>query len=68
MEVSIPIQLAGLTLLVAFAASFGARWGVLAAALVLLFIGFVLSGVTVTLRRPPRPARPARLPQGEDHI
>ncbi len=54
MEISIPIQLTGLGLLVAFAGSFGFRWALLAAALVLLFLGFVLSGATIALQIPRR--------------
>lgn len=47
-----PIQFAGLAFLVMFAGTFGARWAVLAAGLVLLFIGFALSGVRITLALP----------------
>lgn len=57
MEISHPIQLAGLALLIVFAATFGARWAVLAAALVLLFIGFLLSGVKVSVQIPRRVAK-----------
>jgi hypothetical protein len=39
-------------LLVLFAGTFGFRWALLAAALVLLFVGFVLSGVKVSVRLP----------------
>jgi hypothetical protein len=56
-EVSMPIQLAGFGLLILFAGTFGGRWAVLAGALVLLFVGFVLSGVKVSVSLPA--ARPA---------
>jgi hypothetical protein len=60
-EVSLPIQLAGFGLLILFAGTFGGRWAILAGALVLLFIGFVLSGITISVRMPsvqPAPGAP----------
>lgn len=51
-EVAIPIQILGLGLLVLFAGTFGARWAILAAGLVLLLVGFVLSGATISVRMP----------------
>lgn len=49
MEIATPLQFAGLAMLVLFAGTFGYRWAILAAALVLLFIGWALSGVRVRL-------------------
>lgn len=51
-EVAMPIQCLGLGLLILFAGTFGGRWAILAAGLVLLFVGFVLSGVTVAVQLP----------------
>lgn len=59
MDVATPLQLAGLALLVLFAGTFGLRWAILAAALVLLFAGWVLSGVPVNVRVPGRRPAPA---------
>lgn len=49
-DVALPIQVAGLALLIMFAGTFGGRWAMLAGAVVLLFVGFALSGVRVTIR------------------
>ena len=51
-EVAMPIQVAGFGLLILFAGTFGGRWALLAAGLVLLFIGYTLSGVRLTLTLP----------------
>lgn len=51
-EMSMPIQLVGFGLLILFAGTFGMRWALLAGGLVLLFIGFVLSGVKITVAMP----------------
>jgi hypothetical protein len=51
-EVAMPIQVAGLGLLILFAGTFGGRWALLAAGLVLLFLGWSLSGVRLTLTLP----------------
>lgn len=51
-EIAMPIQLLGFGLLIIFAGTFGGRWALLAAGLVLLFIGFVLSGVKISITMP----------------
>jgi hypothetical protein len=51
-ELSMPIQVAGFGLLILFAGTFGGRWALLVAGLVLLFLGYVLSGVSVKLQLP----------------
>jgi len=64
-EVSMPIQLAGFGLLILFAGTFGGRWALLAGGLVLLFIGFVLSGATIRVSMPaPRPSSAPQAPSG----
>ncbi|GAB6902496.1 hypothetical protein [Kineosporia succinea] len=50
MEFSTPLQVLGLALLVMFAATFGARWALLAGACVALFLSLALSGVRLQLR------------------
>lgn len=54
-DVALLVQLAGFALLILFASTFGVRWALLASSLVLLFLGWVLSGVTVTVALPARP-------------
>lgn len=62
-EVAMPIQILGLGLLVLFAGTFGGRWAIGTAGLVLLFLGFVLSGATISVRLP-APAGPGPAPDG----
>jgi hypothetical protein len=56
-EVAMPIQILGLGLLVLFAGTFGGRWAIGTAGVVLLFLGFVLSGATISVRMPAGPDR-----------
>lgn len=56
LDVSLPLEVLGLVLLVLFAGTFGMRWAVLALALIALFVGTVLSGVRITVQLPGRAA------------
>lgn len=51
-EIALPVQVAGLVLLVLFAGTFGLRWAVLALAVELLFVGWVFSGARITVDLP----------------
>ena len=52
------LEVAGLALLVAFASTFGLRWGLLAAAMVLVLLGLALD---TARRENPTPGRRRRL-------